>query len=261
MNNKVIQRFENIQCITEHPLAESSPDHLHPLGTRFDRSSNFRFNYKLFQLFRFNKIPQLRLLDLGCSAGTFVKSLIDSGQFAIGIEGSDYSKTYSRDAWSTIPRFLFTADITLPFELLLTVDNNNSKLDFHVITAWEVLEHLTQEQVKGMVQNVSTHLATSGLLIVSIDTTNSFADGDVELHQSILTIDAWEKVFLNLGFTRLTKLEQYFSGQYVRGPKKDHVPSSFNFVLKRTNDPELAKPPVSMKDKCYDNWYYSRPDL
>jgi len=257
----VIQKIERIRCETDFPLASDSPDHLHPLGTRFDRSSNSRFVRKLLQIARLNKIPQLRVLDLGCSAGTSVRQLIDYGQFAIGLEGSDYSRMYSRDAWGVIPKFLFTADITKPFRLILESDGTPTDLDFHVITAWEVLEHLTEDQVSGMLRNVSSSLGNCGLLIVSVDTTASPSLDDIELHQCIQTEASWNKVMIDHGFQRHPEAEAFFDGQYVRGPKKDHVPSSFNMVLSRIGDKQLEIPTRNLKERFYDVWHFSRPQL
>ncbi len=75
----------------ERDCAYDSPDHLVPWGTRWDRSTNRgRFNEKLWLLYP--KTHVVKVLDLGCSGGDFVKSCIDDGHFAVGIEGSTFSR-------------------------------------------------------------------------------------------------------------------------------------------------------------------------
>ena len=46
-----------------------------------------------------------------------MKSILDAGGFAVGVEGSDYSQRHKRAEWATIPDHLFTTDATVPFQL------------------------------------------------------------------------------------------------------------------------------------------------
>src|SRR4051794_1825047 len=120
---------------TQKPVAYDSPDHIQPVGTALDNSTSRRFNRKLFDY-----IPprEVRLLDIGCSGGGQVKSILDDGGFAVGIEGSDYSRKKKRAEWATIPGHLFTADVTVPFTLSEEDGaGGRSPLRFNVITAWE----------------------------------------------------------------------------------------------------------------------------
>src|ERR1700730_780574 len=60
---------------TETPIATTSADHQWPRGTAFNSSSNRKFNLKLYHLFAYR--PDLRVLDLGCAGGGFVKSILE----------------------------------------------------------------------------------------------------------------------------------------------------------------------------------------
>ena len=75
---------DSLRVVTDTPVALDSPDHLTPWGTARDNSKNIRFNHKLLRLFNHLSRP-LQVLDLGCSGGGFVRSLLDVGQFAVGI--------------------------------------------------------------------------------------------------------------------------------------------------------------------------------
>lgn len=98
----------DIRVVTDHPVALSSPDHLHPHGTMRDNSYSWEFNRRLADIVP----PVLSVLDLGCSGGAMVHTLLREGHFAIGIEGSDRSRLAGRAEWAEIPDHLFTADIT-----------------------------------------------------------------------------------------------------------------------------------------------------
>ena len=118
----------------EREVAYKSPDHLLPWGTKRDNSRNPRFNDKLYRLFpRYEQM--LKVLDMGCSGGGFVKSCFDEGCLAVGIEGSDFSKRFRRAEWRTIPEYLFTCDITGNFDLSLEFQGKTERMIFDVVTS------------------------------------------------------------------------------------------------------------------------------
>jgi len=129
-----------IEIRTKKTVAVDSPDNINPAGTAIDNSINLRFNEKLFVLLGQGQ-RLLRVLDLGCSGGGFVKSMVDSGHDAFGIEGSDYSAKMRRAEWRTIPERLFTADVSEPFEVV----ENGTLVKFDLITAWELMEHFNTD--------------------------------------------------------------------------------------------------------------------
>lgn len=106
--------MEDIKVLTDFPLAADSGDHLMPHGTRMRSSIDPIFRQKLYSLYP-DKI--LRVLDLGCAGGEFVRELINDGNIAVGLEGSDWSRNMQREAWPIISKFLFTCDITKPFAI------------------------------------------------------------------------------------------------------------------------------------------------
>ena len=118
----------------EREVAVKSPDHLMPWGTKRDNSMNRRFNDKLYALFL--RAEQLKILDMGCSGGGFVRSCLDDGCLAVGLEGSDFSKRYRRAEWRTIPEYLFTCDVTGTFEILMETEGDLRPLQFDVVTCW-----------------------------------------------------------------------------------------------------------------------------
>jgi 2-polyprenyl-3-methyl-5-hydroxy-6-metoxy-1,4-benzoquinol methylase len=150
---------------TDSPVATDSPDHKWPKGTAADNSSNRNFNLKLYA--HFNGRSDLRVLDLGCAGGGFVKSFLEDGYVAVGVEGSDWSKKLRSAEWDTIPHHLLTSDITRPFEIRTLA---GEPVRFHCVTAWEVLEHIPMEKLLFLIQNITKHLTSDGIFVASVDT-------------------------------------------------------------------------------------------
>lgn len=162
--------------------------------------------------------------------GGFVKSVLDRKGFAIGIEGSDFSKKNKRAEWATIPNNLFTADITEPFKLL----KDNKIVKFNVITAWEVIEHIKENKLKAVFDNIKLHLSPNGVIIMSVSTKSDIIDGE-NLHQTVQNKEWWLKKFTELGFESHKEPLRYFYYDWVRGIGIDDA-ASFNVVLTRINE-------------------------
>lgn len=218
---------------TNKPIAYDSPDHIQPFGTSKDNTTSARFNRKLFEY-----IPpgEVRLLDIGCSGGGLVKSILDSGGFSVGVEGSDYSRRHKRAEWATIPDHLFTADATVPFKLTEQTDGGLQALQFNAITAWEFFEHIAEAQLPGVIENILRHLAPGGFVLASIATFDDINNG-VQLHQTVQRKDWWIKTFDRYGLAQSKALEGYFHFDTVRGAP---IGPSFSIALTRKGDRPYA---------------------
>ena len=150
---------------TDRPVAFDSDDHKWPRGTAYNNSLNRNFNLKLYATFNFRS--DLRVLDLGCSGGGFVKSILEDGYVGIGVEGSDFSRKLRSGEWDTCPHHLLTCDITSRFDLR---DVAGKPLRFHCITAWEVLEHIPSVALPNLIENIARHLEPDGIFVGSVDT-------------------------------------------------------------------------------------------
>lgn len=244
----------------ERDCAYDSPDHLMPWGTRKNRSTSASFNEKLWLLYPDTQI--VRVLDLGCAGGDFVKSCIDDGNFAVGIEGSTFSRNHKRSAWAIIPDDLFTCDITEPFELLFQSANGEERTKFDVVTSWEVVEHIKEEDLPALATNVHAHLVAGGIWIMSVANWED-VQGGVRLHQTVKPRAWWRDKFISLGFEPLEKHRSHFAGQWVRGGyghyQRTDNEKSFHFVL--TNDAAKAPqiPRIPFTQQIFDRWMGSRP--
>lgn len=235
-----------IKLRAEKLVAVDSPDHVNTWGTRRDNSKNERFNQKLYRLFQKDLI---KVLDLGCSGGGFVKSCIDDGNIAVGLEGSDWSKIHERAEWGSIPNHLFTCDITERFEF----EDDGGPIRFDVITAWEVIEHLKSDKILNVIANVKRHLSQNGLWIISVSPKSDIVRG-IELHQTIQDRRNWIGFFESNGLYHHKEYYPYFNGHYVRGGKKER--DSIVLFLGFNKD-RLPVPNIGFREKIGDWWFGS----
>lgn len=214
------------KLVTDYPIAYDSPDHQIPHGTKWDNSTNPAFNAKLYQFLRDRAAHPYWVLDLGCSGGGFVKTLVDDGHEAIGLEGSDYSLKLKRAEWGTIPDHLFTCDVTKPFMLCCSFQNDlASQAEFDAITAWELMEHIPEDRLGGLAENVLGHLAPHGIFICSVSPNH-----DGPWHVCVKPKGWWEGRFAELGFKSVPGGVAHFGDDWIRGPSQG-APGSFHFVL------------------------------
>ncbi|NGX48631.1 MAG: Ubiquinone biosynthesis O-methyltransferase [Candidatus Anoxychlamydiales bacterium] len=246
-----------VKVLTKHPVAIDSPDHKMPQGTMRDNSKNIRFNKKIYSLFNFTN--PIKILDLGCSGGGFVKQSLDDGSLAIGLEGSDYSKKEKRAEWATLSdKYLFTADISKDFTIkYIDKEDQEKDLQFDLITLWDVFEHLSEKDLPQLIDNIKKHLLPSGLVIASISFSEVIING-VHLHQTVKEKKWWLELFGSNGLKHLKEYENYFNNQYIRGPKGNNAPFSFHVILSKNISLKPKKPKVSLKDYFLDHWISSK---
>ncbi len=239
-------KMEKISVESKAKIAYASWDYNAPLGTRRDNSSNHIFNEKLYKLYGDN---QINLLDIGCSGGEFVKEMIDDGHIAVGLEGSDYSKRFRRGAWREIPEFLFTCDITKPFNIYISPPKRLMSFDF--ITAWEVMEHIEKRDIGQLIKNIVKHMSENGMWIMSIANCPSISNG-VDLHRTQETKEWWIKKFEEFGLTYVDNYVKYFNTQFVRG--KYETQKSFHIVVCKNPSKLPEIPKVSVTRWLWERW-------
>ena len=235
----------------EREIAFDSPDHLMPWGTRHDSFVNHRFNKKLWRLYSATRV--VKVLDLGCAGGEFVRTCLNDGHFAVGLEGSDWSRRHKRSAWALIEGFLFTCDVTGHFRLSISYQ----PLKFDVVTAWEFIEHIKEADLSIVASNVLAHLAPGGIWILSITNQEDIVGG-VRLHQTVRPKIWWRQRFESLGFQSVEGFNSYFAGQFVRGARKDNE-VSFHLIFTNDRSKVPGIPAVPLPHKIFDAWIGSRP--
>ena len=151
---------EEAHIETEYPVAIASHDHLFPRGTVNDNTRYPRFVKACERVMG----RKLTALDLGCAGGGLVLEFLLEGHRAFGVEGSDMSAKSLRAEWRLLADRLFTADATKPFAIMEGAD----RLAFNLICAWEVMEHIPEHLLPGLLHNVTGHLAPDGLFVGSV---------------------------------------------------------------------------------------------
>lgn len=197
------------RLVTENPVAIDGADHVFPRGTRNDNTRHLRFVRACEKLFP----KPIRHLDLGCAGGGLVWDFLLGGHASYGIERSNFSKLEQRAEWRSIPEYLFTADITKPFAF---TDASENPLTFQVISAWEVLEHIHEKDLAGLIDNIDRHLAPSGVFVASVAT---FEDRDPSIgavwHVTVRPPDWWHERFSSRGWSAERDLLSH--RDFVRG--------------------------------------------
>lgn len=162
-------------------VAYESPDHLVPWGTAINNSTNKKFVLHMDEkLHREFGGQTLCVMDLGCAVGQMVIDFIKLRWVGVGVEGSDYSLRHRRANWKEYAgKNLFTADISKPFQVKL----KGKPVQFHLITAWEVMEHLATPDLGAVFGNICKHLAPGGYFIASTTSSPDVQQG-IELHQT-----------------------------------------------------------------------------
>ena len=135
---------------------------------------------------------------------------------ALGLEGSDFSLKFKRANWATLAnKNLFTCDITKPYQV--TLDGRPAQ--FHLITAWEVMEHIATPDLEIVFTQVRKHLAPGGYFIASTTETSDMHEG-LELHQTQWTNAQWrayvEKNFPDLEYVDVgLKIYQFVRYNFI----------------------------------------------
>ncbi|HXJ58209.1 MAG TPA: class I SAM-dependent methyltransferase [Verrucomicrobiae bacterium] len=201
----------SFHCQTKYPVAFESPDHLAPKGTAVNNSTNKKFVLHMDGKLHREHGPQtLRMLDLGCAGGQTVADFMTLKWQGIGLEGSDFSLKHRRANWARLANtHLFTCDITKPFALQC----DGLPARFHLITAWEVMEHIAPTDLDQVFANITAHLAPGGYFIASTTETSDIHQG-LELHQTRWTNSEWRdyvaRKFPDLEYTDVgLKIHQY----------------------------------------------------
>tara|TARA_R110000824_G_scaffold102089_4_gene242238 strand:+ start:1458 stop:2273 length:816 start_codon:yes stop_codon:yes gene_type:complete len=205
-----------MKVITDHPVALNSPDHIFPWGTKRDNTTDVGFIEEIEDYFgRRNKI---KALDIGCSGGQLTIDFCMRGHDAIGIEGSDYSAKNFRANWpSYYNNKLFTCDATKPYRVACA--ENSEKTYFDLITAWEVIEHIKEEDLDCFFGNITTHMKEDSIFCGSISVIEDVIEGHT-LHQTVQPEEVWRSEILPKYFSTV---EEFPFKNKVRGGDNFHV--------------------------------------
>jgi len=132
--------------------------------------------------------------------------------------------------------------VTKPFAIY--ANDNNVNATFDVISAWEFLEHISEEDIQQLLKNISAHLADDGIFCASVAT---FEDVDPVTgqawHVTVKPKQWWVDILGQNGLTFVDK--GFVTKDFPRGsgnPLADDWDAALN--------PELGFHLVAMKNKA-----------
>lgn len=197
-------------------------------GVRLDYSRNKEFNKKLYGIDSpllhspslYKREIQPHIIDIGCGGGQFILDCVNDGCLAIGLDGYEIYKKYELAAWPLIPDNLFEVDVSEPFY----ISYGEYSFMADIITSWEFMEHLYEEDLDGVLSNIKLHLKNKGFYICGISTRDEYG------HFLLRNYEWWIEKFNSVGLFQQTDLVQYFGNDWVR-----NLEDSMYFVLKNGN--------------------------
>lgn len=201
---------------TNFPGATDSPDHLCPVGAIND---NFSSNLLINEIINyFGNDKKINMLDLGCAGGQFVVDFINSGNNAVGLEGSfNVLSGSGKSNWEIyLNKNLFLCDICKEYQLY----DKNVPLKFDVIHSEEVFEHIHEKDIDMLLENVKRHLKDDGICVLGISLSPDMQEKDgvtYILHQSVFPPEWWKDKLEKNGFKILeggTNNETHFGYQF-----------------------------------------------
>ena len=160
--NREFEFGKDIFLKTKKDTPADFSENIKPFGAVCDYSTGIEFGKDLIDFFKKNDFT---LLDLGTSTGTVPFTMRQLGIKSIGLEGSINPKKYKLGAWKDYPEIVENADISQEFQI---VDNENEIIKFDFITGMEVFEHIEENKLPMVFQNIKNHLSKNGYCIASI---------------------------------------------------------------------------------------------
>lgn len=197
----VLKLNDKIILETSFPIAIDSNDHKYPESTIEGTCRHPRFVNRVEQLF---PSATINFLDLACGGGGLVFDFAKRKHNAFGLDGSDYCKNSEIGFWPILHENLFTCDITKPFYLKQKEDKVIEK--FHIITMYEVFEHIPEVGLEQLLQNIINHLSPNGYFLGSI----SFLEyrdeeRNIDYHVTVKPKEWWVEKFSENGLVVLEK--------------------------------------------------------
>ncbi len=182
-----------VKVITQHEIAEESLDHKFPCGVFNDNSASHELVHEIMSFFT----DSPKVLDIGCAGGQFVIDCNAIGCVAVGIEGSNVVSTDEKANgylnWQEYKnKYLFHANATKEYSIIDIKTNDLMKFD--LISAWEVIEHIEENDLEMFFEQIHKHLSDSGIFIGTISVVTCYdPNNKIDLHRTVKPKEWWHE--------------------------------------------------------------------
>ncbi len=184
---------------TDYPIAVGSYDHINPDSTTEGVSRPTFFVQNCISVLG----QKIKCLDVGSGAAGLVFEYAMNQVLAVGVDGSDFCRLNRIGYWPLLPNNLFTCDITRPFSFLSRDDQ--TMIDYDVVTMWEVLEHIAEDDLPTLFSNVNRHLGSNSYFIGSISLVEYADSLGNPYHLTLRPRTWWKAKFKENGLVMLDK--------------------------------------------------------
>lgn len=236
--NKVSEIYPraHINFHSDVPVAADTDDHKFPWGASHDNTRLPRLVLAAERMFE----RDLTFLDLGCSGGGLVLDFVLRGHRAYGIEGSNHPQQALRAEWRVLPNNLMTGDITKPFYLN---EKSGEPILCDVISMWEVLEHIAEDDLPQLFENVKRHLKPDGVFIGSVCHVPDDHPNGARYHRTVRPMDWWLERFSEYGLP-MTSNHNFQFADFARGTSNGPLDGNYmdnpgvgsHFVARRSTE-------------------------
>jgi len=161
---------------------------------------NHAFNEVCYRLF-----DSPTFIDLGCAEGGYIKEVIDDGYFGIGVDGFPAFKNRGIEGWGKYPDHFFQLNFAKP----MVVESEGIPLKFDVVTAWEVAEHLFEDEIDTFIKNLANLVKDEGMVLLTV---SARADRG---HFTIRPMEWWAEKFRKNGLVGNNALASNFSQEHL----------------------------------------------
>lgn len=229
-----LNQYPQYSIETVKNIAVDSPDHIEPDSTYEGIVRKPLFVKACEKLIDKDR---LNFLDIGCGAGGLVFDFIKRGHFAVGLDGSDACKQKDVGYWNYL-KHLHTCDVSETYKIL---DESNKRIQFDIVSMWEVFEHIQEEKCNSVLKNIHDHLSADGLFVGSISQQEYVnQESGICYHVTLKSKSWWYEKFKKNKFKIVES--QFKFVEYCRGvgdsyqdlhnyDKEPHL--GFHFVLQK----------------------------
>jgi SAM-dependent methyltransferase len=163
------------------------------------------------------KRSSLKMLDVGCGQGYYVRDAIEEGINAYGIDTSTHA--FEHPLAEVKDRITFGSIIEIPY----------GDEEFDVMTAFDVIEHIHPKDTLGMVEEIRRVLKPNGIIIITTPSSN-FGNWVFDLtHINVRPPRFWKLIFEEYNL----RVKMLYVPSFLKYYMKNHIPipDSIEFLV------------------------------